>query len=97
MPVGLIHLPKEIDGSEITLKWKEPPNNGANISGYTVYKRIVSKDEWERSPVGKTCEHLIKLNRGKTYEFKVTATNMRGESLKGRQVIRKVTVLGKLK
>ena len=87
---------------EVTIKWREPPNNGASISTYTVYQRTVSDDgtprEWNTIKVIKEeplkLQVAVKLEKGKNYQFVVTATNRFGESLKEEGRIKTIVVLG---
>ena len=73
----------EIKDDEITLKWKEPDNNGAAITLYTVYQRIVSDEQWQKigtiTDISKR-EYVVKVEKKKKYEFLVTATNKYGEN-----------------
>ena len=74
---------KEIRYAEITLKWDEPVNNGANITQYSIYQRITGDERWETlaliTDVSKR-EYVFKVEKGKGYEFVVTARNKYGES-----------------
>ncbi|KAJ7384308.1 hypothetical protein OS493_022414 [Desmophyllum pertusum] len=80
-------LPSEATNDNITLKWREPKNNGKEITQYTVYQRIVTDGkhgEWTRLETITNIsvrELKVKLEKGKVYEFVVTATNVLGESL----------------
>lgn len=105
MPVPLVDLPDEINMrniSEVTLKWKKPQDNGAVITKYTVYKRTVNEGypemPWEQiHDTDSECyTHVLRLERANTYEFKVTATNRCGEGPRGREITKRVTVLGKI-
>lgn len=96
-------LPEEVTNVHyITLKWTEPESNGGAITNYTPYYRILTsgsqKGSWikddERREDALQLWHSVKVSRGKTYEFVVTASNGRGESNK--ESIRRVNVLGKL-
>ena len=81
-------LPSEVTADTITLKWSEPQNHGKEITQYTVYQRIVTDDKPEQWKKLKTIndisdrEFTVELEKGKVYEFVVTATNEFGESLK---------------
>ena len=81
-------LPSETTEDTITLRWKEPDNNGKEITQYTVYQRIVTdgkKGAWTviKNIAEVTVRELeVKLEKGKVYEFTITATNEVGESLK---------------
>ena len=81
-------LPSETTEDTITLRWKEPDNNGKEITQYTVYQRIVTdgkKGAWTviKNITDVTVRELeVKLEKGKVYEFAITATNEVGESLK---------------
>ena len=86
--VEIDELPDETTDDTITLKWKEPESNGKVIIMYTVYQRVVTDGkvgQWtiikEISDVA-VRELKIALERGKVYQFAVTATNELGESLK---------------
>ncbi|KAJ7384342.1 hypothetical protein OS493_022455, partial [Desmophyllum pertusum] len=93
-------LPSEVINDTITLKWREPKGNGKVITLYTVYQRIVTdgkQGEWTRL---KTITDIsvrelkVKLEKGKVYEFVVTATNELGESLKEDGKIKRVKASG---
>ena len=86
--VEIDELPDETTDDTITLKWKEPESNGKVIIMYTVYQRVVTDGkvgQWtiikEISDVS-VRELKIALERGKVYQFAITATNELGESLK---------------
>ena len=82
------YLPREVSDNKITLKWSEPQNHGKEITQYTVYQRIVTDDKPGAWTKLKTIadisvrELTVELEKGKVYEFVVTATNEFGESLK---------------
>ena len=90
MPVELdipeIRRDPSIDKCDITMKWKEPCDNGASITRYRVYQRILGgthiQQQW-RNIYSSNCSdfqyHVFNLQRGKEYEFKVTAENKIGE------------------
>ena len=94
------HLPSDKTGDTITLKWSEPQNNGRVITQHTVYQRIVTDGkpgEWKklRTITDTSVRELtVELERGKVYEFAVTATNQLGESLKEDGKIMRVKVSG---
>ena len=80
-----VQLTVEVRGNAITLKWKEPENNGAAITKYSVYQRFVNDKEWKKlEDITDTSkrEYVLKGEEGEEYEFVVTATNKYGESLK---------------
>ena len=94
-------MPAETKDTEVTLNWNEPQNNGADITKYTVYQRTVSDDgkprQWNKIKVidnVSVLEVAVKLEKGKEYEFVVTANNSFGESLKEDEKIKKIMVLG---
>ena len=97
--VYIVPVPREITEDRVTLTWTAPKDNGGVITEYTVYQRKVngSPSDWERKPTGlHSLQHeIVGLERGKMYEFQVTATNRYGESLKGEDATRGVRVLGK--
>ena len=81
-------LPGETTDDTITLKWKEPESNGKVITMYTVYQRVVTDGkvgQWTEIKKIRDVsvrELKIALERGKVYQFAITATNELGESLK---------------
>ena len=86
--VEIDELPGETTNDTITLKWKEPESNGKVITMYTVYQRVVTDGkvgQWteiRRIRDVSVRELKIPLERGKVYQFAITATNEFGESLK---------------
>ena len=93
-------LPAETKDVEITLKWKEAENNGAPITQYTVYRRTVREDgtspKWIKiKEITDTSDRnvVVNLEKGKKYEFVVTATNSFGEAGKEERKISKIRVL----
>ena len=86
--VEIDELPSETTDDTITLKWKEPESNGKVIIMYTVYLRVVTDGkvgQWteiRRIRDVSVRELKIALERGKVYQFAITATNELGESLK---------------
>ena len=81
-------LPGETTNDTITLKWKEPESNGKVITMYTVYLRVMTDGKVGRwTEIRKirdvsVRELKIVLERGKVYQFAVTASNELGESPK---------------
>ena len=86
--VEIDELPSETTDNKITLKWKEPKSNGKVITMYTVYLRVVTDGkvgQWTEIKKIRDVsvrELKIPLERGKVYQFAITATNEFGESLK---------------
>ena len=86
--VEIYDLPSETTDDTITLKWKEPENNGKEIIEYTVYQRIVTdgkRGEWKviKKVTDVSVRELeVNLEKDKVYEFAITATNELGETLK---------------
>ena len=86
--VKIDDLPGETTDDTITLKWKEPESNGKIITMYTVYQRVVTDGkvgQWTEIKKIRDVsvrELKIALERGKVYQFAITATNELGESLK---------------
>ena len=86
--VEVDELPGETTDDTITLKWKEPESNGKVITMYTVYQRVVTDGkvgQWTEIKKIRDVsvrELKITLERGKVYQFAITATNELGESLK---------------
>ena len=95
-------LPAETNNVNITLKWKEAENNGAPITRYTVYRRIVREDgtslKWIKiEEITDTSDRKVVVSnfeKGKEYELVVTASNSFGEGGKEERKIRKIKVLG---
>ena len=91
-------LPAETKDVVITLKWKEAENNGAPIIQYTVYRRTVREDgtslNWINITDTSDRKVVVNLEKGKEYEFVVSATNSFGEGGKEEGKIRKIKVLG---
>ena len=84
VPEAVPVITGKVNDGEITLKWKKPDNNGAAIIQYDVYQRIV-KDKWKNiGTIKDSCklEFVVEGEKGKEYEFAVTATNKYGESSK---------------
>ena len=86
--IEIDELPGETTDNKITLKWKEPKSNGKVITMYTVYLRVMTDGkvgQWTEIRKIRDVsvrELKIALERGKVYQFAVTATNELGESLK---------------
>ena len=75
----------ELNADEITLKWKEPNGNGADITMYTVYYGTQSDEQWkETTKITDVSERkcVVKVVMGKKYKVLVTASNKYGESSK---------------
>ena len=86
--VEIDELPDETTDDTITLEWKKPESNGKVIIMYTVYQRVVNDGKVEQWTIIKEISDVsvrelkIALERGKVYQFAVTATNELGESPK---------------
>ena len=86
--VEIDELPDKTTDDTITLEWKKPESNGKVIIMYTVYQRVVNDGKVEQWTIIKEISDVsvrelkIALERGKVYQFAVTATNELGESLK---------------
>ena len=64
---------------------------------YTIYKRIGNDEHWTMVDVINDIskrEFVVRVEKGKQYEFVVTATNKYGESLKNKDTIKIVVVFG---
>ena len=75
----------ELKADEITLKWEEPNNNGAEITVYTVYYGTQSNEQWketEKITDVSVRKYVVKVEMGKKYKLLVTASNKYGESSK---------------
>ena len=75
----------ELKADEITLKWEEPNNNGAEITMYTVYYGTQSDKQWKETKnitdVSRR-KYVVKVEIGQKYKVLVTASNKYGESSK---------------
>ena len=75
----------ELQADEITLKWEEPNNNGAEITVYTVYYGTQSNEQWketEKITDVSVRKYVVKVEMGQKYKVLVTASNKYGESSK---------------
>ena len=75
----------ELKGDEITLKWGEPNNNGAEITMYTVYYGTQSDEQWKKTEKitdVSVRKYDVKVEMGQKYKVLVTASNKYGESSK---------------
>ena len=75
----------ELKADEITLKWVEPNNNGAEITVYTVYYGTQSDEKWketEKITDVSVRKYVVKVEMGQKYKVLVTASNKYGESSK---------------
>ena len=75
----------ELNVDEITLKWKEPNKNGAEITIYTVYYGTLNDEQWketEKITDVSVRKYVVKVEMGKKYKLLVTASNKFGESSK---------------
>ena len=98
----IIDLPADTKAGDLIIKWNAPKDNGATITQYTVYQRTVSDgakpQKWIRlHAITDVSDRkaAVKLDKGKIYEFVVTATNKHGESFKEEEKIKKITVGGR--
>ncbi|CAI4225543.1 unnamed protein product [Auanema sp. JU1783] len=76
-------IPKFVNaGSDwLTISWRSPNDNGANIQVYTVYVTHQNDSNNEKVWEGRGCEAKINnLKPSKSYRLQVTATNRIGES-----------------
>ena len=80
--VEIDELPSETTDDKITLKWKEPEGNGKVITMYTVYLRVMTDGkvgQWteiRKIRDASVRELKIALERGRVYQFAVTATTL---------------------
>ena len=75
----------ELKADEITLKWEEPNNNGAEITMYTVYYGTQSDEQWKETKkitAVSVPKYVVKVEMGQKYKVLVTASNKYGESSK---------------
>ena len=75
----------ELNADEITLEWKEPNDNGAEITMYTVYYGTLNDEQWKETKNitdVSVRKYVVKVVMGKKYKVLVTASNKYGESSK---------------
>ena len=76
----------EVKGDNISISWKQPDSNGAVITEYKVYQRRGNEEEWtgiKKIENNFTHKYVVTdLDKGKEYEFLITARNTYGESIK---------------
>ncbi|CAH3156324.1 unnamed protein product [Porites lobata] len=75
----------ELNADEITLKWEEPNDNGAEITMYTVYYGTLNDEQWKETKKitdVSVRKYVVKVVMGKKYKVLVTASNKYGESSK---------------
>ena len=94
-----VHILPTEDPHIFEVRWSEPKDNGAPITSYTIYRRLVDengkKNAWIKE---KTLSNAVSrsftvtLDWGKHYEFVVTATNSLGEAKKEENKIKDIQV-----
>ena len=75
----------ELNADEITLKWEEPNDNGAEITMYTVYYGTLNDEQWKETKKitdVSVRKYVVKVEMGQKYKVLVTASNKYGESSK---------------
>ena len=75
----------DLKADELTLKWEEPDNNGAEITMYTVYYGTQSDEQWKETENRTDVlvrKYVVKVEMGQKYKVLVTASNKYGESSK---------------
>uniref|UniRef100_A0A0N5A493 non-specific serine/threonine protein kinase n=1 Tax=Parastrongyloides trichosuri TaxID=131310 RepID=A0A0N5A493_PARTI len=72
----------DINKEGCKLSWKPPlDNGGSEIVGYIVEKMDTSRGTWQEVGEFSDCNAIVKgLTNGKTYQFRVKAVNLEGES-----------------
>ena len=101
LSVGLADVPQPVvitdaftEDGKIILKWKKPEDNGAAIILYSKYQRIANDEQWtdhENITDPSKRSYSVNVDKGKKYEFVMTASNKYGESDKGN--VKEVEVL----
>ena len=74
-----------IKKSKVILTWKQPASNGAVITRYKVYQKGANKEQWTEIETvsNATREYVVsEVEKGRGYDFVVTATNEHGDSPK---------------
>ena len=74
-----------IKKSKVILTWKQPASNGAVITRYKVYQKGANKEQWTEIETvsNATREYVVsEVEKGREYDFVVTATNEHGDSPK---------------
>lgn len=84
--------PNEVIADNITLRW----NRSEDAPNYRVYQMIDNQDaQWKRVRTTTDSEWVVRVERGKSYQFKVTGVN---GNLEGKESnIIRVTVPGEIK
>ena len=83
IPEPVVIVKADIADQKITFTWNKPEENGAAITQYTIYKRNVNDQKWTKVAEIKDISNrvfVLQMDRVKTYEIVVTATNKYGES-----------------
>ena len=76
----------QMEEDNMSMTWKQPDSNGADITRYKVYQRKGNEEKWDEIKTienNSTHKHVVSnLEKGQLYDFVITATNKYGESLK---------------
>lgn len=74
-----------IKKGKVILTWKKPASNGVVITWYKVYQKGTNKEQWTKiETVNNTIREYVvsEVEKGRDYDFVVTATNEHGDSPK---------------
>ena len=95
VPEPVVIVKVDIEDQKVTFTWNTPDENGAAITQYTIYKRNANDQKWTKVAEIKDISNrvfVVQVERMKTYEFVVTATNKYGESSVTKEKIKTVKV-----
>ncbi|XP_068746696.1 peroxidasin homolog [Montipora capricornis] len=93
VPEPVVIVKADIKDQKVTFAWNKPEENGAAITQYTIYKRNANDQKWTKVAEIKDISNrvfVVEVERMKTYEFVVTATNKYGESSVTKEKIKTV-------
>ena len=95
-PPAVVRLPFhdiDINDTRFLCTWEYPKdNNGANITMFTVWYRLLLREKWSIVNVTQN-RYSVRLNCCLTYEIMVTAWNEKGQSSFDPRTAARVTVL----
>ena len=90
-PIDVGRLTARVQGQEVDLSWEASPST--DLAGYYIYQRIGETGKYVKiADLPPTAlSYKVSLSYGKTYWFKVTAFDKKGNESAGREIQVKVT------